>query len=67
LFRFDKVVSNAEIEKSTIIINNITGKAIDIPESSKKKSEQLIQWGRNNRWNQRWRFVKESNGYLICS
>lgn len=66
LFRFDRV-SNKDIQQSTLIINNITGKLIDVPKATRQKGERIIQWQRNNRWNQRWRLIKSGNGIIIES
>jgi hypothetical protein len=60
-------MTNSNVEQSTIIINNMTGKVVDVPEATVKKGERLIQWERNKRWNQRWRLAKEGNGIAILS
>lgn len=57
LFRFEQV-TNPSIEQSAVIINNMTGKVIDVPEATLKKGEKVVQWGKNKRWNQRWRIIK---------
>jgi hypothetical protein len=66
LFRIEQM-SNASIEQSAIIINNMSGKAIDVPQATMKVGERIIQWEHNRRWNQRWRLLREGNGILIQS
>ncbi len=66
LFRFE-LVNNPSVQQSALIINNMSGKAIDVPGSTMKKGERLIQWEKNKRWNQRWRFVKTGKGVVIQS
>lgn len=48
-------------------MNNLSGKALDIPGATWKKGERIIQWEKNKRWNQRWRFVKHGKGVIIQS
>lgn len=48
-----------------MIINNFSGKALDVPGSTFKKGERLIQWETNKRFNQRFRFLKHGKGVLI--
>lgn len=50
-----------------MIVNNFSGKALDVPGGTWKKGERLIQWEKNKRWNQRWRFVKTGKGVVIQS
>lgn len=66
MFRFVEV-KNPTVQQSALIINNQSGKALDVPGATWKKGERLIQWERNNRWNQRWRFVKQGKGVVIQS
>lgn len=57
LFRFE-LVTNPTIQGSALIINNMTGKALDAPWCSFKKGERMIQWEKNKGWNQRWTFTR---------
>ncbi len=45
----------------------MSGKALDVPGATTKKGERLVQWEKNKRWNQRWRFVKQGKGVIIQS
>ena len=68
LFRFDVVGSNNyTIQNSSIIINNWSGKALDIPGSTFKHGERIIQWSKHKKWNQRWYIQKDPKGYVIKS
>lgn len=62
-----QMVSNYTIESSAVIINNLSGKALDVPHSTRKHGERLICWEKNKRWNQRWHFQKHGKGVLIKS
>lgn len=66
LFRL-QLVNNNTIQQSAVIINNMSGKALDVPGATQKKGERLLQWEKNKRWNQRWRFVKQGKGVIIQS
>lgn len=66
LFRFE-LVNNPTVQGSAVIINNASGKALDVPGATWKKGERLIQWEKNKRWNQRWAFVKQGKGVVIQS
>lgn len=66
LFRFEKV-TNHTLQQSCVLINNMTGKALDVPGATFKKGERLLQWNKNKRWNQRWQFHKHGKGVIIKS
>ena len=66
LFRFEQV-NNYTLQNSAVIINNMSGKALDVPGATMKKGERLIQWEKNRRWNQRWHFHKHGKGVIIKS
>ena len=69
LFRFEQVKNNT-IDNSAIIINNYSGKALDVPGATfdyKKGKTNLVQWERTGRWNQRWHFEKHGKGDVIRS
>jgi hypothetical protein len=55
------------IQNSSLIINNYTGKALDVPHSTRKGGERIIQWEKNKRWNQRWQFQRQGQGVIIKS
>jgi hypothetical protein len=60
-------VNNPTIQGSAVIVNDMSGKALDVPNSTRKAGERLCQWEKNKRWNQRWRFVKQGKGVTIQS
>ena len=66
LFRFEQV-NNYTLQNSAIIINNMSGKALDVPGATFKHGERLLQWEKNKRWNQRWHFQKHGKGVIIKS
>lgn len=69
LFRFEPV-NNFSTQNSAIIVNNFSGKAIDVPGATfefKKGKTNLIQWEKTGRWNQRWTFEKTGKGVVIRS
>lgn len=66
LFRFQQCTNNA-IENSAVIINNYSGKALDVPGSTRDHGERLVTWEINKRWNQRWEFQNAGSGVLIKS
>lgn len=65
MFRFEHVKINQMINNSSVLVNNYSGKVLDVPGNSHNPGEKIIQWERNLRWNQRWTFVKSGKGYLI--
>lgn len=66
LFRIEQV-TNSTIDHSAVIINNFSGKALDVPNSTRKHGERLVTWEINRRWNQRWHFQKHGKGLMIKS
>lgn len=69
LFRFEPIKNNT-IDNSAIIVNNFSGKALDVPGATfeyKKGKTELIQWEKTGRWNQRWHFEKHGKGVIIRS
>jgi hypothetical protein len=49
-----------------VIVNNSSGKVLDVPQASEKPGTRVVIWDKNYRWNQRWFFQKSSNNkYLI--
>ncbi len=58
---------NNILSGSAIIVNNYSGKVIDVPKASRKEGEKMVQWTKNKRWNQRWSFIKQKNGIAIKS
>lgn len=68
LFRFEPVGDNNSILYNTVIMENPTCfKVIDVPEASMEGGVRLIQWKKNGRFNQRWKFIKTGNAYQIRS
>lgn len=49
------------------MINNLSGKCLDVPASSKKPGERIVQWQKNKRFNQRWQFNRQGKGIVIRS
>lgn len=64
LFRFEQI-NNYTIQNSAVLVNNLSGKSLDVPGASYKHGERLIQWEKNRRWNQRWHLQKHGKGVLI--
>ncbi len=58
---------NNTMNQSCLIINKLSGKALDVPGSILEPGERIIQYEINRRFNQRWRWVKHDKGYLIQS
>ncbi len=65
LFYIVPVNNTTAIKDSCILVNNQSGKAVDIPGSTFDHGERLVQYEKNKRFNQRWRWVKQGNGYLL--
>ena len=53
------------LNDTCVIYNNHSGKAIDIPQGTFEHGVQLIQYEPNKRFNQRWRWAKIGNSYLL--
>ena len=66
IFRFVPIKSEI-LNKSVLMVNHNSGKALDIPMASFEPDTRIIQFTVSNRFNQRWIFVKKGNGYLIRS
>lgn len=67
LFFVVPVNNCAGLNETCILVNNNSGKAIDIPHGTFDRGERLIQWEKNKRFNQRWRWVKNGGGYQLLS
>ena len=65
LFRFEEVKHNSTFVRSSVIINKLSGKALDVPGGTFDKAERIIQYAVNWRYNQRWKFIKHDKGFLI--
>lgn len=67
LFCFEPLnpIKNKTITESAVLVNSLSGKALDVPGSTFKKGERLIQWEINRRFNQRFRFLKSGKGVII--
>jgi hypothetical protein len=55
------------LAETAIIANKNSGKVLDIPEGTFKHGVRIVQYAKNKRFNQRWRWVKNGGGYLIQS
>ena len=53
------------LQGTSILINNNSGKSLDVPDGTYKPDTRIIQYTPHLRLNQRWRFVREGKGYLI--
>lgn len=58
---------NQTINTSFILINKLSGKALDVPAATLNPGERIIQYDINRRFNQRWKWIKHDKGYLIQS
>ena len=69
MFRFQPVnfYGNPKLATTALLINKQSGKAIDVPGATTKKGTDIVQWEKNNRFNQRWCFVQHGKGYIIQS
>jgi hypothetical protein len=69
MFRFQpvNVQGHPRLSGTTTIVNKQSGKAIDVPGATTKKGKDIVQWERNNRFNQRWSFVPHGKGVVIQS
>jgi hypothetical protein len=38
-----------------------------VPNATFKAGERIVQWEKNKKWQQRWRFVKQGKGVIIQS
>ena len=55
------------LNRSCVLTNVPSGKALDVPSSSFEPDTRIIQYRKTKRFNQRWIFVKEEKGFLIQS
>lgn len=67
LFFIAPVNNSAALNETCILVNANSGKAVDVPGATFDHGERLIQYEKNKRFNQRWRWVKQGNGYLLQS
>lgn len=67
LFYIAPVNNSAALNESCILVNAQSGKAVDIPAGTFEHGERLIQYEKNKRFNQRWKWVKAGNGYVLQS
>ena len=67
LFSVIPVDTCSGLNNTCIIVNSHSGKALDVPGGTHKHGERLIQWEKNKRFNQRWRWEPHGNGYLLVS
>jgi len=65
VFYIVPVNNSNPLNDTCIIYNNHSGKAIDIPQGTFEHGMQLIQCEAIKRFNQRWRWLKIGNGYLL--
>ena len=54
-----------EINDTCRIVNDKSGKALDVPGGSFEPGERIIQYTENKRFNQRWRWVGVPNAFAI--
>ena len=69
MFRFQPVnfYGHPKLSNTFMLINKNSGKAVDVPGATTKKGKDIVQWEKNNRFNQRWSWVQHGKGYIIQS
>lgn len=67
LFYVVPVNNSTPLNESCILANASSGKAVDVPGATFEHGERLIQYEKNKRFNQRWRWLKQGNGWLLQS
>ena len=67
LFYIVPVNNSTALNDTAILVNANSGKAVDIPGATFEHGERLIQYEKNKRFNQRWRWVKQGAGYILQS
>lgn len=67
LFYIVPVNNSTPLNETCILVNANSGKAVDIPGATFEHGERLIQYEKNKRFNQRWRWVKQGAGWLLQS
>jgi hypothetical protein len=67
LFYIVPVNNSNFLNETCVLVNAYSGKALDIPGGTFEHGERLIQYEKNKRFNQRWRWVKQGAGYLLQS
>jgi hypothetical protein len=67
LFTIIPVNNSNALSETCILVNATSGKAVDVPGATFEHGERLIQYEKNKRFNQRWRWVKIGNGYVLQS
>jgi len=67
LFSIVPVNNSNSLNETCILVNNNSGKAIDVPGATFEHGERLIQYEKNKRFNQRWRWVKMGGGFVLQS
>lgn len=67
LWRIEEVKVNNTVNSSCVLINKLSGKALDVPGATMEPGERIIQYEINRRFNQRWRWVRHDKGCIIQS
>jgi len=67
LFAVVPINNSIPLNESSILTNANSGKALDVPAATFDHGERIIQYEKNKRFNQRWKWVKTGGGYLIQS
>lgn len=67
IFRIVNVDNTDALADTSILINNNSGKSLDVPNSSFEHDTRAIQFELNKRFNQRWRFINQGSGVMIQS
>ena len=57
--------NSAALKDVSLLINNNSGKSLDVPNGTLEPGTRVVQYESNYRFNQRWRFVKKGNAYMI--
>jgi hypothetical protein len=67
IFYVVPVNNSTALNETCILVNANSGKTVDIPGATFEHGERLIQYEKNKRFNQRWRWIKNGNGWLLQS
>ena len=67
MFKFYRVDPQKVLPDVSVLVNNHSGKALDVPNSTFEHDTRIIQYSLTKRFNQRWKFVPQGKGYMIQS
>lgn len=67
LFFIVPVNNSTPLNETCVLVNANSGKAVDIPGATFQHGERLIQYEKNKRFNQRWRWAKQGQAWILQS